>query len=72
MIGPELQAKIDKMNSLIDAGIIDNEVSGNGIQDLSCFDYPNANELLEKTKLPKPLVHLHFMPKYILSAFPNI
>ena len=30
MIGPELQAKIDKMKNLIDAGIIDNEASGNG------------------------------------------
>jgi hypothetical protein len=29
MIGPELQAKIDKMKNLIDAGIIDNEASGN-------------------------------------------
>ena len=30
MIGPELQAKIDKLKNLIDAGIIDTETSGNG------------------------------------------
>ena len=30
MIGPELQAKIDKLKNLIDAGVIDTETSGNG------------------------------------------
>ena len=46
MIGPELQAKIDKMKNLIDAGIIDNEASGNGTWFLFCFDCQNANDLL--------------------------
>lgn len=31
IIGPELQAKIDKLKNLIDAGIIDTESSGNGM-----------------------------------------
>jgi predicted transcriptional regulator len=30
IIGPELQAKIDKMKNLIDAGMVDNEASVNG------------------------------------------
>jgi transmembrane E3 ubiquitin-protein ligase len=46
MIGPELQAKIDKMKNLIDAGIVDNEASGSGTWFLSCFDCQNTNYLL--------------------------
>ena len=30
-IEPEIQARINKLKSLIDAGIIDSETSGNGV-----------------------------------------
>jgi hypothetical protein len=40
MIGPELQAKIDKLKNLIDAGVIDTEASGNGTLFLSLLRLP--------------------------------
>jgi hypothetical protein len=40
MIGPELQAKIDKLKNLIDAGIIDTETSGNGTSFFSLLRLP--------------------------------